>query len=121
MAADVAETLLFDNEKAIELLKHIVELDASDTDNHRKIIALYEAIGDDAGVASSMEALLALTSRPAVRRELLAKLGGFYLDKLDNYERAEDCWKKVQVPMPKRQTMCLTRTRRNFIILAVTA
>ena len=28
-AADVAETLLFDNEKAIELLKHIVELDAS--------------------------------------------------------------------------------------------
>ena len=100
-AADVAETLLFDNEKAIELLKHIVELDVSDTDNHRKIIALYEAIGDDAGVAASMEALLALTSRPAVRRELLAKLGGFYLDKLDNYERAEDCWKKVQTIDPR--------------------
>ncbi len=100
-AAEVAENKLFDNELAISLLKKVVELDQNDTDTHRKIISLYEAIGDDAGVASSMEALLALTSRPAVRRELLAKLGGFYLDKLENYERAEDCWKKVQAIDPR--------------------
>ena len=99
-AATVAETKLFDNAHAIVDLKKIVELDANDSDVHRKIIELYEAIGDDAGVAASMEALLALTSRPAVRRELLSKLGGFYLDKLENYERAEDCWKKVQAIDP---------------------
>ena len=99
-AATVAEKKLFDNAHAITDLKKIVELDANDPDTHRKIIELYEALGDDAGVAASMEALLALTSRPAVRRELLSKLGGFYLDKLENFERAEDCWKKVQAIDP---------------------
>ncbi|MBQ9815944.1 MAG: hypothetical protein IJM59_00535 [Proteobacteria bacterium] len=100
-AANVAETKLFDNELAISILKKVVELDPNDSDTHRKIIALYEAIGDDAGVAASMEALLALTSRPALRKDLLAKLGSFYLDKLENYERAEDCWKKVQAIDPR--------------------
>ncbi|MBQ8035429.1 MAG: hypothetical protein IJ268_00385, partial [Proteobacteria bacterium] len=100
-AADVAETRLFDNEVAISLLKKLVELDNSDVDTHKKIISLYEALDDDQGVATSMEALLALTSRPAARRELLSKLGTLYLDKLENYERAEDCWKKVQAIDPR--------------------
>ncbi|MBQ1926755.1 MAG: hypothetical protein II180_11635, partial [Proteobacteria bacterium] len=100
-AATVAETKLFDNEVAISLLKKVVELDNSDTDTHRQIIALYEALEDDNGVATSMEALLALTSRPAARRELLSKLGKLYLDKLENYERAEDCWKKVHAIDPR--------------------
>ena len=100
-SADVAEKKIFDNELAIRTLKKIVELDPNNTDTHRRIISLYEAIGDDNGVATSMEALLALTSRPATRRELLAKLGGLYLDKLENFERAEDCWKKVQAIDPR--------------------
>ncbi len=100
-AADVAETRLFDNERAIILLKQIIEQDQNDTDVHRKIISLYEAIDDEAGIASSMEALLALTSRPAIRRELLSKLGTFYLNRLENYERAEDCWKQVQAIDPR--------------------
>ncbi len=100
MAAEVAEKQLFDNALAISLLKKIIEQDPMEVDVHRKIIELYESIDDNEGVAASMEALLALTSRPAVRRELLAKLGGFYLDKLENYDKAEDCWKKVQAIDP---------------------
>ena len=104
-AADVAEKQLFDNPRAIILLKKVIELDPSDMDIHRKVIELYESVDDNAGVAASMEALLALTSRPAVRRELLAKLGGFYLDKLENFDKAEDCWKKVQAIDPRNPSV----------------
>ncbi|MBR4985971.1 MAG: hypothetical protein IKY83_09560, partial [Proteobacteria bacterium] len=100
-AAEVAEAKLFDNEVAITLLKKVVELDNTDIDTHKKIIALYEALEDDNGVANAMEALLALTSRPAARRELLAQLGTLYLDKLERYDRAEDCWKKVHAIDPR--------------------
>lgn len=99
-AADVAEKQLFDNEHAISLLKRIIDLDPNDAATYQRIIALYESIGDDQGVANAMEALLAITSRPALRTELLSKLGLFYLDHLSNFEKAEACWKNVQAIDP---------------------
>lgn len=100
-AADVAEKQLFDNERAISVLNRIIELDPNDAATYRRIIALYEALGDDLGQANAMESLLAITSRPSVRTELLSKLGRFYLDKLSNFEKAESCWKKVQAIDPR--------------------
>ena len=100
-AADVAEKQLFDDEHAISILKRIIELDANDSATYRRIIALYEHLGDDQGQANAMEDLLAITSRPSVRTEILSKLGRFYLDKLSNFEKAESCWKKVQAIDPR--------------------
>lgn len=100
-AADVAEKQLFDDEHAISILKRIIELDPNDSSTYRRIIDLYEHLGDDLGQANAMEDLLAITSRPSVRTELLSKLGRFYLDKLSNFEKAKTCWKKVQAIDPR--------------------
>ena len=99
-SAEVAERHLFDIDRAISLYKRILELEPNNLEAHHKIIFLYGQNDDDAGVTSSMEALLSLSSRPAQRRELLSKLGALYLDKLEDYERAEECWQKVQAIDP---------------------
>ncbi|MCL2325623.1 MAG: hypothetical protein FWC40_03875 [Proteobacteria bacterium] len=104
-AAEVAESLLFDNERAILIWKRIISEDPEETLAHQKVIALYESMGDDEGVAASLEGLLALTSRPAARREILSRLGHVYLDKLGDYAKAEQCWQRVQVLDPRNHAV----------------
>ena len=64
-SAEVAERHLFDTDRAISLYKRILELEPNNLEAHHKIIFLYGQNDDDAGVTSSMEALLSLSSRPA--------------------------------------------------------
>ncbi len=100
-AAEVAEKALFDNEKAIAILKRIAEQDKDNVEAQKKLVEIYKELDDNDGVAESLEALLALTSRPAARQELLSELGSLYLDKLGNFEKAEACWKKVRAIDPQ--------------------
>ena len=104
-AAQVAEDAIFDHERAIVSLKRIMAEDAENVEAQKKIIAIYKLMDDPAGVASSLETLLELTNRPAERQEILSELGDIYLNQLENYEKAESCWKKVQLLDPQNPSV----------------
>ncbi|MFA5625305.1 MAG: tetratricopeptide repeat protein [Bradymonadales bacterium] len=99
-AAKVAEEWLNDTERAIALWKRIIHEHPEDASAYEKIIKLYESIDDVHGVSQSLEGLLGISYRPAVRKELLARLGTLYFDRLEQYEKAEECWLKVMAIDP---------------------
>lgn len=100
-AVVVSESALDDLERAVTLCKNIINVDAEDIAAYNKLVELYEAMDNPQGVADSLEKLLPLTSQPAAKRDLLARLGTIYLEKLENFEKAEVCWLKVKSLDPR--------------------
>ena len=104
-AADVADEALSDKERAILILKRIMSEDAENVEAQKKIISIYKLLDDQVGVASALETLLSLTNRPSARHKILSELGDIYLNRLENYEKAEICWKKVQLLDPRNPSV----------------
>ncbi len=93
-AAEVAETHLGDPARAAAFLEKRLAL-GDDESAFRDLTRLYRALGDDAGVARSLEGRVRLAALPDERREALRELANHYADRLDDADGAERCWRAV--------------------------
>lgn len=104
-AASVAEEKLADTERAISLWKRVIREYPENAAAYEKVVSLYDSVDDVDGVSQALEGLLAISFRPAVRKEILARLGNLYFTRLEQYDKAEACWLKVMAIDPMNPTV----------------
>ena len=94
-AARIADEKLGELDRAIALWHQRIELGGSVAEAYKISSELYERLGNQNGVASSLEGLLEHVHRPSERIELYARLGAIYTELLDDDLNGEERWRAV--------------------------
>lgn len=118
-AADLADRQLDDPRRAIEIWKQLLDVNEKHAEAHSALVRLYDDLGDHEGVAAALDGLERATAEATARIDLLQRRGDLLSLKLDDDERAAECWKAMLRLNPlheyaREQLLSLHRRREDY-------
>lgn len=115
-AAELAEKELGKADQAVKLWESFVAIAPERPEGYVALARLYEQLGDLQGIARAIEGQLKLAREQPERIVLLRRLGDHYARRLDEDDRAEECWKRILAldpsDLPTRKELTELHRRR---------